>query len=318
MNLSRREFLGLGAGAVASTVFPIPLFRGKSVEKLKFGLITDVHQDIMHDGVERLSAFVEAMKKEEGLDFVMQMGDFCTPAEENRRFIEVWNKISYTKYHVLGNHDTDGGFSQAQTMAFWGMKERYYSFDLKGVRFVVLDANEKGGARAGYPIYVGEEQVAWFRRQLESSPGPVVVVSHQPFEHENGIENGAELRSIVQESRKVVACLNGHDHTDYAVAHDRTWYMCVNSASYHWLGSAGQAGSYPEHILAAHPAIRSTAPYRDPLWAVVTLDLEALEMRVEGRMSEWVGDDPWARGVEVSREKVRPGVSDRRLPVGDG
>jgi hypothetical protein len=32
--------------------------------------------------------------------------------------------------------------------------------------------------------------------------------------------------------------------------------------------------------------------YRDPLWALVTLDLEPGELVVEGRRAEWVGPDP--------------------------
>lgn len=288
---------------------------GQSSERLKIGLIADLHQDIMHDATERVSAFVAAMKAEEGLDFVMQLGDFCVPKEANRGFLEAFNSFEGVKYHVLGNHDVDGGFSWEQTMKFWEMEAPYYTFVKKGIRFVVMDANEKGGERSGYPIFVGAEQVKWFESVLKDSEEPVVVVSHQPFEHERGIENGAELRRIVQASGKVLCCLNGHDHQDYVASHAGTHFLSINSASYVWLGGDAAAKSYPEHIHAAHSAIQYTAPYRDPVWAVLTVDLAGGVIEVRGRQSEWVGDDPWTRGASGSRKKIRPAVSDRRVEI---
>ena len=37
----------------------------------------------------------------------------------------------------------DDGFKKEETMAWWGMKERYYTFDTHGFHFVVLDGNKK-------------------------------------------------------------------------------------------------------------------------------------------------------------------------------
>ena len=51
-----------------------------------FGVIADVHQDIMHDGVSRLRAFVEAMNDAKP-DFSIQLGDFCVPHERNAEFM---------------------------------------------------------------------------------------------------------------------------------------------------------------------------------------------------------------------------------------
>ena len=312
MRVTRRDVLGMAGGLL----LPVSSFGNwQSSEKLKIGLIADLHQDIMHDATQRVSAFVAAMR-EEGVDFIMQLGDFCVPKEANRGFLGAFDAFEGERRHVLGNHDVDGGYSWQETMDFWGMEARYYTFVKKGVRFVVLDANEKGGERSGYPIFVGAEQVAWFESVLAESAEPVVVVSHQPFEHENGIENGAELRRIVRESGKVICCMNGHDHMDYVASHDGTHFLSVNSASYVWLGGGAAAKSYPEHIHASHEFIQYTGPYRDPVWAVMTIDLAGGVIEVRGRQSEWVGDDPWVRGASGSREKIRPAVSDRRVVIG--
>lgn len=48
----------------------------RPAKKVRFGNITDVHIDMMHDGVYRLRAFLNAAKNED-LDFIIQLGDFC-------------------------------------------------------------------------------------------------------------------------------------------------------------------------------------------------------------------------------------------------
>jgi hypothetical protein len=69
----------------------------------------------------------------------------------------------------------------------------------------------------------------------------------------------------------------------------------------------------------AFPALRYTALYREPLWALVTLDLARGELAVAGRATEWVGPDPWARGAPPARHPradIRPAVSARRQALG--
>ncbi len=37
----------------------------------------------------------------------------------------------------------DGGFTREQTIEYWGMPTKYYSFDMKGYHFIILDGNDK-------------------------------------------------------------------------------------------------------------------------------------------------------------------------------
>ena len=69
-------------------------------------------------------------------------GEF-QPEERNRPFIDVWNRFSGSKYHVIGNHDLEKRYSRESVLSFWGAKAPYYSFDQSGYHFVVLDGNEK-------------------------------------------------------------------------------------------------------------------------------------------------------------------------------
>ena len=59
--------------------------RGLAMRKqtVKFGVFTDLHLEIMHDGERRLTEFLDRMKKE-NVDFIIQLGDFCYPKQPKR------------------------------------------------------------------------------------------------------------------------------------------------------------------------------------------------------------------------------------------
>ena len=184
--MDRRKFLK--EAAVASTVLALPsLALGNKVsEKTTFGMIADVHQDLIPDGKSRLEAFINE-SKEKPLDFIIQMGDFCIPKEENLEFLNIFNNYPGDKYHVLGNHDTDGGFNREQTIAFWGMEDKYYSYDKGGLHFVVLDGNDPNPQPfEGYNRFIGPEQIKWLQNDLRTTELPTVIFSHQTLENEDG------------------------------------------------------------------------------------------------------------------------------------
>jgi hypothetical protein len=134
-----------------------------------FGVISDVHQDIVPDGVDRIRAFAAEMTEAKA-DFVIQLGDFCMPKEDNRVFLAAWNTFGGPRRHVLGNHDMDGGYSREQTAAFYGMPARHYTFDGGPFLGIVLDGNDPGGKAAGYRRHVAADHLAWMepaRRNLE-------------------------------------------------------------------------------------------------------------------------------------------------------
>ena len=49
---------------------------------VKFGVMADLHVDIMPECEERLAAFLDACRKED-VDFIVQLGDFCYPDAKN-------------------------------------------------------------------------------------------------------------------------------------------------------------------------------------------------------------------------------------------
>jgi predicted phosphodiesterase len=121
---SRRHFLKSIAASTAAAGFPLPIHAaGTDPTKLRIGIITDVHKDVIHDADARLQTFVDAMRREQ-VDAIIQLGDFCIPKPANRAFLAIFNQFSGPRYHVLGNHDMDGGFTRDQAVAFLGMKSR--------------------------------------------------------------------------------------------------------------------------------------------------------------------------------------------------
>lgn len=319
MNTSRRRFLQ----TIALVPAVLEAWGAEKSSRVRFGIITDVHQDVMHDGVERVRAFGEAMAKS-APDFVLQCGDFCVPHERNRAFIDEWNKISCPRHHVLGNHDMDGSFKREQTVAFYGMPARHYAFDVGPLRGIILDGNDAGGKTKGYARFIAKPQLEWLSAELARDTKPALVFVHQPIDGDGGgVENSAEVRAVLEAASaknpgNVAAVFSGHLHRDYQKVIAGIPYLQINSASYVWLAGKMARASYAPEIHKAHPSIVNVAPYRDPIWAEVTVDRDAGRMIIAGRSTEWVGDDPWKRGASeqmCARDTTRPAISDRELAV---
>ncbi|RYX85112.1 alkaline phosphatase [bacterium] len=326
---TRRQFIRSAAVATGTVLLSPALKRACAdvprAGKVEFGIITDIHQDIMHDGVRRVTAFAEDMNARKA-DFVFNLGDFCVPHAHNEPFLKEWNKISGARYHVLGNHDTDGGFKREQTVEFYGMPARYYSFDRHGIHFIVLDGNDPDGKTTGYPRSINETQLKWLGEDLAGTKLPTIICIHQPFDsYEKNLVNAVDVRAILTKAnqeagfQKVLAVFSGHDHLDYVRVSDGVPHIQINSASYAWTGK--KHDTYPKALIEGHPSVDLTCPYADPLWAFVTLDFERGEIHIAGRETTWVGPDPWNIGLKAddfqrNPDLSRPAISNRIVKIG--
>ena len=321
--LTRRRFLaGLCLATPVLRLVPVWADDTSRRRPVRFGVCADVHKDVMHDADARLQAFINRMNRER-VDFIVQLGDFCRPYPHNDGFMAIWRSFIGPGYHVLGNHDTDGGFTREQTVGYYRMPGKYYSFDAGDFHFIVLDGNDKTEPpQQGYARYVGAEQQQWLRQQLTATARPVIVFSHQSLEDQGGVANNAAIRTVLEDAnraagtRKVVACFSGHHHIDYQRRINGIDYIQINSMSYFWMGGDYQHVRYGEAIDKDYPWIKYTAPYRDPLFAVVTLELDG-SISIEGMQSTWVGPSPWDTGYPQSRkEQIVPAISTRRMEAG--
>lgn len=326
-NITRRNFITATAAAAGGLCLPWQLagFQGAGLERVRFGLCADPHQDVMHDGEARLSAFIDRAT-EENVDFILQLGDFCRPYPHNRGFMNVWESFKGSRFHVIGNHDTDGGFTREQVLEYWQMPARFYTFDRGGFHFIVLDGNDVLANRApGYPRAIAADQIKWLQADLASCDQPVIIFSHQSLEDPGGVENGAEIRQVLEEAnrsagyRKVVACISGHHHIDYHRKMGGIDYLQINSMSYYWLGNKHLKVRYSPEVDKNFPYIKYTAPYRDSVYAIVTLEAEG-SMTIEGLSSEFVGPSPWELGFRRGdwQDRVVPQIRDRKFAFGVG
>jgi len=300
-DLKRREFIhkSMCFGGTILLPWTNSLAHGLSANnKLRIGLIADLHHDIMHDSMERLLSFIN-QSNSTGADFIIQMGDFCVPKDKNKELLDSFRSFKGPSCHILGNHDTDGGFSREETMKFWGMKRRYYSFDHSGFHFVILDGNDANPKPwSGYNRYINKEQQEWLRQDLEKTDLNTFVFSHQTIENEEGgVANFLEIRKILEEANvsksdnKIIACFSGHHHTDYMTNINDIYYIQINSASYRWVGEDFQHVRYSEEIDKNYPWIKYAIPYKDPLFTFLEIDPAGF-LSLEPRSTEFVGPGP--------------------------
>lgn len=318
---NRRRFL---AAAGSGTLLAAPALRLLAADapasgRIRLGLIADVHQDVMPDGVERITAFVDAMQ-EARAHGIVNLGDFCVPHARNDRFLAAFDRFPGQKLHVLGNHDTDGGFKREETLDYWKSPARYFSRDEHGLHLVVLDGNDPDGQK-GYPCSVDDRQLAWLEKDLAATKAPTVIFIHQPIDaFDKHVRTARKVRAVLAKAneqagfQQVIAVFAGHAHLDYVKESDGIPHVQINSASYVWVDK--KHANYDAAIQRAHPSVAATCPYADPLWALVTFDVEAGRIEITGRETTWVGPDPWEVGLaedayQRSRSFCRPAITSR-------
>lgn len=316
---SRRFFLQQLSIASSALLLPVSFnvacTNGKKATTrqtpLTFGIIADPHADLIPDKMERLEKFIEcAITKE--VDFLIQLGDFCFPKKENLDFLGLWNQFKGPKYHVLGNHDMDVS-SKEETMEFIGMPAKYYSFDQKGVHFVVLDANYlfvdhqyKDYDHANFYVdsqfrtFVNPAQLEWLAQDLQQTNLPTIIFSHQSLINPGwGIKNRLQIQHLLEKEnqrvgfQKVIACFNGHDHIDFQRTLNDIHYIEINSMSYQWLGvKYSNKTRYAPNLYEQYQHLDKLGPYKDSLFAFVALDIQQGWLKMDGVQSEWLPPSP--------------------------
>jgi len=237
--INRRDFI-----LSFSAVLMLPRWaRGDALDSeiCRFGMVTDSHYaDVVGTGTRKYSESLVKMR--ECVDFMNQrdpaflvhLGDFVDgvghpSVEEAVARVEAL-KIEATRfegprYHVLGNHCLDalskGDFLNSIENTGIDPARSFFSFDAKGVHFVVLDAcfqsdgtpYDKGNftwTDANIPA----NQVEWLEQDLENTRLPVIVFVHQLLDGAGNvyINNAPQVRKVLEDSGKTLAVFHGHHH----------------------------------------------------------------------------------------------------------
>ena len=211
---NRRDFLK-GAGTLAAaSALPLSLVElafADAAQSFTFAYISDAH--IQHISGTRfvnnwdrglIRAVAETNLLTPKPDFVMFGGDLAQlgTKEELDHGAEMLAKLDFKTYCVMGEHDYYLDLGEYWSKLFG---PQWYSFDHKGVHFVVLNsiltfddwtfkrwptAEQRMLEMAGLdnpngsPFMVGEKQREWLRKDLEKldKATPLVVFSHSPLQ----------------------------------------------------------------------------------------------------------------------------------------
>jgi len=318
---NKKQFLFLIVLAIVTSCSSQPKYR-----TVKIGMCSDVHLPTMHDSEYRIKTFIDSMKIVKP-DFIIELGDFGTPSEKYTGLFDIWNSFPGDKYHVIGNHEMDGGYSREEAVEYRKMSNSYYSFVKNQFQFIVLDGNDPIDENSkGYKQYVGTKQINWLKEELKNSTFPIVIFSHQGLitypggeGDDYGLENDREMRTILENhnkqnpAKKVIACFNGHTHYDYAESINDIWYITINSMSYQWMGDEFMFVRYGNEVDENFKWIKYTAPHKEPLFTTVEISTEGY-IKIDGKQTDWEGPSPWDVGYPKSLKKyVRPAISKRLL-----
>lgn len=245
--MTRRVFIeGLGAFSAVS-LCGCATGRGGEEPVVRFGAVTDIHYaDIDPDpapcGVVGRRFYRESKRKldeavavfnRRGLDFAVELGDFKDLSADKAATIAHLEAIERSfaafegpRYHLYGNHDFDcltpEELGSRLTNGTQPMTRGYYSFEVRGVTFVCLDACYDSQLRhysCNNPwndANVPPEELAWLERTLAAAPGQAVVLAHQRLDEsadpQHLVKNAAAVRAVLERSGKVKTVITGHQH----------------------------------------------------------------------------------------------------------
>lgn len=247
--INRRNFLKQSGTLLAASALPLSLIEvafGKGSDgNFTFAYISDSHithikgNDFVRNWDRGLiRAVAETNLLDPKPDFVFYGGDIAQlgKPEEIDHGLEILSALSPKVHYVMGEHDYYVDLGD-----YWKKQlgPDYYSFDHKGVHFVVLNSIltfeewmyrkwDSGMQRMlqmarldnpkGSPFMVGEPQREWLKKDLENitKETPVVVFSHSPLQkiHKGWnfwTEDAEQVQALLEPFNKVTV-IYGHVH----------------------------------------------------------------------------------------------------------
>jgi 3',5'-cyclic AMP phosphodiesterase CpdA len=238
--IDRRQFLklaGLGSvGVVLGSALP-GVVQAHGDDEFYFLQLSDTHWGFEGapnpDAKGTLRKAVASINSLEAQpDFVIFTGDLThttdSPVERRRRLGEFKGIVGELRARPLrfmpGEHDAslDNG---AAFQEFFGAT--HYTFDHKGVHFIVLDNVSDPRAR------IGEEQLAWLAADLARQPAeaPIVLFTHRPLfdlapQWDWATRDGAQAVDLLM-PHKNVTVFYGHIHQEH---HHSTGHITHHAA----------------------------------------------------------------------------------------
>jgi hypothetical protein len=259
----------------------------------------------------------------ERAEFVIHCGDFCHDVVAARAMIAKYAAAPLPAYHVMGNHEFECSDSLDEVLRAFSMPRNYYSFDVRGFRFVAIDNNYHHGPDGNLKHYADEsvwskchqdevvlppDQVAFLQEAIATAPGPVCVFSHASFllpPDRGGVVNGREVVRMAEEARngRPAMFFNGHYHRNELVVRDGMAFFDVNTTTSTW--SDKEHHAYPPELMAKCPTACHSILNAVPVHAIVHLDAEG-NVEIEGMKGAfYLGISPESLGIDSADKAGR-------------
>ena len=243
-SLNRRAFIRQGTLFLAASSLGWSEVPGafaaeddRSKPKVRIGLVTDLHYADKPPGRSRhyretptkLAEATQQFRKKK-VECVVELGDLInsqgsvdTVKQNLKRISGEFAAIHGQHYYVLGNHCVYD-LTKPEFLEIVGRERSFYSFDLGGYHFVILDACFRSdGVPYGKKNFrvtdtsIPPAEAEWLRADLKQTPHKVIVFVHQQLDVDFlfGITNAPNVRKILEESGKVLAVFQGHLHQNF-------------------------------------------------------------------------------------------------------
>jgi len=271
--INRRDFIKRTSSVLVAGVLPVSLIElafAKSEQNFTFAYISDSHiQHIKGSKFVRnwdrglIRAVAEANLMDPKPDFVIYGGDLAQlgTKPELDHAMEIMSSLRYDTKYVMGEHDYYLDLGE-----YWEKLNgpQYYSFDHKGVHFVVLnsiityddwtynrwkDGKQRMDVMAGLdnpngsPFMVGKKQRKWLKKDLSkvNRNTPVVVFSHSPLQKiykgwNFWTEDAEQVQALLKPFKKVNV-FYGHVH--------QIQYNQIGNISFHSAMATAWPWPYP-------------------------------------------------------------------------
>jgi len=248
---------------------------------LKVAFLSDIHikpSTVAEKGMRDALRHVNSLKEKP--DFILNGGDAIMDAmaadkKKTQEQWDLWNQILSSENrlpirHIIGNHDVWGWqvkdesikadplYDKAWAVQQHKMPHRYYSFEEKNWKFIILDSTQRNGG--GYIARLDPEQFTWLEDELrKTSPDQhICIASHIPIVSfcaamffDDHLENGdwklsrallhVDARKITQLFslyKNIRCCLSGHIHLQDMVEYKGIRYFCNGAISGNWWNGA--------------------------------------------------------------------------------
>jgi hypothetical protein len=193
--------------------------------------------------------------------FIIQLGDliqddkYSIDLQNYSHGLNLLSRLRASVYHLVGNHD-QVNISEQELCKLLDLESLYYSFDHDGYHFICLFA--KVTKRNTLQSQIDRVQLDWLCDDLSHNIKPAIVFVHYSladlelranfwFKDQAQaclVDNRAEVRKILEQSKQVVCVFNGHLHWNHVSIQNKIPYLTIQSPIENFQNNGIPANSY--------------------------------------------------------------------------